>query len=218
MNHITSQLYSDGFYMGDVSEFLDELTEFNTNCDLLRSMVNDLDKYFMCQYIVGSNDIISEPELAPHIIPINEVIKRDELVSKYDLTVLAKNYMLKSLPETNELYQYFTDISTNFLQKLFLSDIQINYRGLQLYLRGGSQNPHTDQHNNCDVAFLMYLSNDEYNNSGGALKITDLGIECPPTRGKFAILEIRENNPKHEVTLLVDDFKRLSFLTFAAKK
>ena len=203
---------SKGYHFGEITDIIDDIEEFNKMCDGIMSIPFPHEDYWDCQYLVS--DSYKYPlQLEPHTISINKEQERTKFVRENNLEVISLNYIMKSIPE--EIQNYFRVKTNSFIEKIYDCKIDENsHRSFSCYFDGGKLDPHTDDHTSNLCAFVLYLSNDAWDNNGGLLKITDSNDVCVPIRGKYSIMDLTMHNKRHEVTQVTGNFRRYSYLTF----
>ncbi len=205
----------NGYYFGNVSEIFPDLERFNLICnEITNSNLRD-ENIWCCQYFVSTNDWKAPEELKekmlPHTISLSKEIERKKIVDEYNLQTVSHAYIQKEPSENiiNYFNKYCTDYTKNIYNRESYNDF---HQSIQCYVNGSKLDPHTDSHNGSDCVLILYLSDGDWNDNGGELKIIKSGDVCKPLRGNFSLLDLTKNDVRHEVTLVTGDFKRYSFL------
>ena len=203
-----------GYHFGNVTDIFENTDEFNLICDQICNIPID-EPYWKCQFVVGSET----DEFAPHLIPISLRKDRETKAKQQNLTVLQRSYSMVQSNLVNNFFNYFRQHSIEFLKKIYHNKTGTGGNHfIQCYVNGDRLNPHTDNHNEAICALVIYLSNEHYDNNGGFLNLTDIGESCIPVRGVYSLLDLTQNNLRHQVTEVTGNFRRFSYLIFASKK
>lgn len=206
-----------GYYFGDSSEIFSDSNEFNLICDNVTNLDLTDGNFWECQYFISTTEWYIAEELKektlPHSIPLSKVSERKRFVDENDLEVISKTFIQKS--HTNLLtkeIEYFKKYCTLYTEKVYNTKYSAFHQSIQCYVDGDKLDPHTDSHNGSDCVLILYLSNDEWNEAGGTLRITENGDTCKPIRGKFSLLDLTKHDVRHEVTEVKGEFRRYSYL------
>lgn len=203
-----------GYYFGQINDITDDINEFNLMCDAIMNISLTDETKWNCQYLVS--DSYKYPEqLEPHTIPLHKEQERTKFVQENNLYTMSRNYILQPSEDLYDIYNYFIVKVKTFVEQIY--DCTVNddsYTRINCYTDGGKLDPHTDVHNEALCAFVLYLSNDTWNNSGGLCNLTDEGVSCIPIRGNYSIMDLTKHNKRHEVTEVIGNFRRFSYLTF----
>lgn len=200
-----------GYYFGQISDIIDDIDEFNSRCDTVMNIPLTDETKWRCQYLVS--DSYKYPEqLEPHTISLHKEREREKFVQENNLYTISRNYTLSA---SDGIIEYFKIKVKPFIEQIYSSKIcDGGYNGINCYLNGGKLDPHTDNHNEALCAFVLYLSNDVWDNNGGLLNLPDDNISCIPIRGNYSIMDLSKQNKRHEVTEVVGNFRRYSYLAF----
>jgi hypothetical protein len=205
---------STGYHFGNVTDIFENINEFNLLCDQICNIPID-ETYWGCQFVVGCDT----DEFIPHIIPISLKEDRQTRAAQQNLDVIQCAYSMKRLSTVNHFFNYFQQHSTEFLKKIYHNKAGDGGNDfINCYVNGDKLNPHTDNHNESTCALVIYLSNDNYDNNGGLLNIVEYAESCVPIRGIYSLLDLTQNNLRHQVTEVTGNFRRFSYHIFASKK
>jgi hypothetical protein len=208
--------FDNGFYFGNVEEFIDDMADFNKKCEFITSLPLTDEYYWSCHYLAATPGETSEP-LMPSLIPLNEVANRQKIIEENNLNYISRSRTIVQHQDIGKILKYFLDKSTSYIESIYGSKYTSYYHGIQCYTKGDKLDPHTDNHNVADCAMVIYFSPDKWNNNGGILKLTELGNECLPRSSFFSLLDLTKHRIRHEVTTVTRNFKRYSYLLFAKK-
>lgn len=210
------QYFQNGFYFGNVDEFIDDIEEFNQKCQYITSLSLNDDYYWRCQYL-AKHDETNENELLPAVIPLRDKIKRQQFIEKNKIPYISRTNIIVPHEDVKEILNYFLNKATSFIETIYGSKYVSYHHGIHCYTEGDKLDPHTDNHNVADCAMVIYFSPDQWNDNGGLLKLTELGDECLPIQNNFSLLDLTNHRIRHEVTTVTGNFRRYSYLLFATK-
>lgn len=210
------QFFENGYYFGRISEFIDDLDQFNEKWKYISNISLNDENYWDCQYVAESNES-NQDMLWPHTISLKDKPKRQKFIEENNIVYMSRSNTIKDRHDITEILNYFLIKATSYLEKIYGSKYTSYHHSIHCYTEGDKLNPHTDNHNAADCALVIYFSPNDWNNNGGVLKICGTEHQCFPVTGNFSLLDLTKNNLRHEITEVTGTFKRYSYLLFARK-
>ena len=210
-------LLTEGAYVGKISDFLeeDELEDFKKMIgDVKEYSCDDIENRLTCKY--NYNDL--ENQYDHNVLP-SKVSERDAWVRKNKYHVWQKWWEFKYPEEP-----YFNKIAIKILKNLYpqaaIALDDVNSQGsMALFEDGHFIDIHNDGANKGRLCVIIFYLSDPstHKNGGGELKIiTGTGKEftIDPVFDNFCVMDFAKNNIKHEVKMVINGFKRYTYINF----
>lgn len=220
-NREFSTLLEDGYYVGHISELIDDYDEFNEM--ITEAAKFDMDpKYYQYRHQVDQSGI---PDVYPWEVFIDQdqVEKRKLEVKLKRLRVVQQWYYSSNIPSVN---WYFTDLTKSFISEIYPQILPTgeNFSRLEqftIYKKDDFIVMHEDGLNPgrlCVILIYFTEPNLYTPDSGGELVIKKKNNELlslAPTKGNYVILDFTKNNISHAVNSVKNnDFVRKAYLSF----
>lgn len=210
-----------GYYIGNLSEIIEDIEGFRKIKDAFieKNKTDEAKSGFRCRYEYTN----FTPMEYIHSIPVTEIEERKKLIEENGYKTIQKwyEYCNQGQDEYIILQKELRKAIDQFVPKIYpeLSGNMLNHGdGLTLYENGDFIEPHVDHANPerfCVV--LIYLSDEENYNDGGAELLVGVGEEnelVKPLFGTYVILDFQKNGVLHAVEPVKNDFQRWTYINF----
>jgi GDP-L-fucose synthase len=210
-------LLTEGAYIGKISDFLEEKEQEDFKkmiAEVEEYSCDDIENRLTCKY--NYNDL--ENQYDHNVLP-SKVAERDAWVRKNKFHVWQKWWEFKHPKES-----YFNKIAIKILKHLYpeaaIALDEVNSQGaMALFEDGHFIDIHNDGANKGRLCVIIFYLSDPstHNNGGGELRIiTGTGKEftIDPVFDNFCVMDFAKNNIKHEVKMVINGFKRYTYINF----
>lgn len=220
--NLRMQILLQGYYIGDLSELVDDISEFNRHTKILEEVFEtDKENNFIYRNVVKQH-----PEYSM-FVDLKDLPARRKLIYYNQYGIGQQWYeSMNATPKLTPSKHYFQDILNKFIptvyNELSVDKNNIEYRdNFSVFTEGDFIEPHVDGQNKgrlCVV--LIYMSEPSaYNeNSGGELVITNNDLVVSPIKGRFVLLDFTKHDHNHEVKVVKNNFNRYTYISFVYNK
>lgn len=209
-----SQLHNDGYYVGNIYDIVDSI-ELDKIITLVKSVSVEKERYYYYRHTCG---------LEPQSIPLSEKETRKQRAKEENLDVMQQ--WAEIVVNDVLVMNFLSKFRNMFQQTLFIMYPELHKDNIKYldtityYENGDFITPHNDGDNQGRLCVILaYLSDiNDYNDGGGKLIIHDekknIYEEILPIKGNYVILDFKNNNIKHSVEIVKNNFERYCYLSF----
>ena len=215
------QLLNEGYYVGKITEIVDNVEELNYFSDMLIKMSADKSKYYTYRHNVDQGFLGLESTLE-----LWQISERKKFVEDNNLTVFQQWYeSSKASGDILPSLHFFRNLASEIAFKNYSELNRTNIHHVEsftIFENGDFIKQHSDGANEgrlCVV--LIYISPAElYNNGGGKLIIhkNQTHETVDPIRGNYVMLDFTKNNISHSVEVVKNNFSRFCYIDFVYNK
>lgn len=212
-----NSLHQQGFYTG-------QLTDIDSNFQIDAEIVTELKSvdpnnydFYFCVL-----DVESQPDWPFHL-SIIEFSEKLRIVNEKNIVVKQRWREMNAAPKFNELRGYFRKFIVGFIRDAY-PEIREDFSNLifidkfSYFEKDDFIFPHNDGNNQGRLCVVLLHLNtiSESADNGGQLIVyaEDDKTIIDPVIGTFTVLDFNNHNLIHEVTKVLNDFKRYTYICF----